>query len=66
MALDNRVLRAIEEAVAEAGEDRPLAKKLSALMEALASGNVSLTDRDSTDRHIELLYDQVSDQTLTE
>jgi hypothetical protein len=66
MGLDKRVLRALDEAVAEAGEERPLAQKLGALMEALANGNARLSDRDSAARHIELLFDQVSDQTLNE
>jgi hypothetical protein len=66
MALDRRVVRALEEAVAEAGEDPPLATKLVALMEEMANGNVRLTDRDAATRHIELLYEEVSDQTLNE
>ena len=66
MALDKRVLRAIDDAVEQAGEDHPLALKIAALMEALASGNTTLADRDSAERHMELLYEQVSDQTLNE
>lgn len=59
MNLDTRVVIAIQDAVSEAGEAPQLAKKITAWLEGLAGGNTRLSDRDSTERHVELLYDNV-------
>lgn len=60
MSLDKRVESAIEEAVKEMGEMPALAEKIKAWLEGLVSGNDRLSERDSTERHIELLYRSVS------
>lgn len=60
MSIDRRVVLAVEQAVQEAGESSALAEKIVAWIESLASGNTRLADRDSTDRHLELLFQQVS------
>ena len=59
MNLDKRVVAAINEAVNEAGETPALAEKIVAWIDSLAGGNARLADRDSSDRHLELLYQSV-------
>jgi hypothetical protein len=59
MNLDKRVVAAIEEAVKELGETPALAQKITAWLDSLAGGNARLADRDSTDRQVELLYQDV-------
>jgi hypothetical protein len=59
MNLDKRVVTAINEAVKEAGETPALAEKIVAWIDSLAGGNARLADRDSADRHLELLYQNV-------
>jgi hypothetical protein len=59
MNLDKRVITAINEAVEEAGETPALAQKIVAWIDSLAGGNARLSDRDSTERHLELLYRNV-------
>jgi hypothetical protein len=63
MTIDRRVVTAVEQAVEEAGESPALAQKIVAWLESVASGNTRLSDRDSTDRHLELLFQQVSEST---
>jgi hypothetical protein len=57
--LDSRVITAIKEAVAEAGETTALAQKMIVWLEGLAGGNARLSDRDLTARHLDLLYQAV-------
>ena len=64
MPLDKRLTRAIVESVKFAGEDQLLSKRLVALFESLGSGQVSVDDKESMDRHIELVYSQVSDKPI--
>jgi hypothetical protein len=61
MSLDKRVETAIEEAVKELGEKPALAEKIKAWLEGLVTGNDRISERDSTERHVELLYRSVSD-----
>jgi hypothetical protein len=59
MNLDKRVVAAINDAVQELGETPALAQKITAWLDSLAGGNTRLSDRDSTQRHVELLYENV-------
>jgi hypothetical protein len=59
MNVDKRVVTAIKEAVEELGETPALAQKITAWLDAIAGGNARLSDRDSTERHLELLYGSV-------
>lgn len=59
MNLDRRVIAAIDEAVRESGETPALAQKITAWLDSLAGGNSRLSDRDTTERHVELLYQSV-------
>jgi len=59
MNLDPRVEAAVKEAVHEAGETPALAEKIIAWLDALAAGNAQLSDRDTTSRHLELLFQTV-------
>jgi hypothetical protein len=59
MNIDRRIVAAIDEAVKDLGETPALAKKITAWLDSLAGGNDRLTDRDSTERHVELLYENV-------
>ena len=63
MNLDRRVVTAIEEAVREQGETPALAQKITAWLDSLAGGNARVAERDSTDRHVELLYESVVTET---
>ena len=60
MSLDKRVESAIDEAVKEMGETPALAERLKAWLDGLVSGNERLSERDSTERHVELLYRSIS------
>jgi hypothetical protein len=60
MSLDKRVVTAIDEAVKEMGETPALAERIKAWLDGLVSGNDRLSERDSTERHVELLYRSVS------
>lgn len=51
---------AIRQAVKEAGQDGALATKIVAWFNALSSGNDSLADRASLQRHMELLMQHIS------
>ncbi len=66
MNLDRRVVAAIDEAVKELGETPALAEKITAWLDSLAGGNARLSERDSTDRHLELLYQSVVAETEEE
>ena len=57
--MDDKIRAAIQEAVSEARQSPELAKKLVAWFAAVATGNTDLHDRDSAERHVELLYGAV-------
>ena len=57
--MDPKIKAAIEMAVSEAAQSQGLARKITRWFEAIASGNEDITDRQATDRHLELLYDEV-------
>lgn len=55
--MDKKIQDAIREAVTEAGQDPGLARKLESWFEAIASGSEDINDKQSANRHLELLYD---------
>jgi hypothetical protein len=55
--MDKKIQDAIREAVTEAGQDAGLARKLESWFEAIASGSEDINDKQSSYRHLELLYD---------
>ena len=55
--MDKKIQDAIREAVTEAGQDPGLARKLESWFEAIASGSEDINDKQSSYRHLELLYD---------
>ena len=57
MTTDRKIQEAIEAAVKKEEQDPALAKKLVRWFDAIASGNEDITDTDSADRHLELLYE---------
>ena len=56
--MDPKIEEAIEEAVREEGQSKALARKLAAWFDAVASGNEDLNDRQSANRHLELVYEE--------
>ncbi len=58
MSVDPKVKEAIETAVSEAGQPDGLARKLTRWFEAIASGNEDMSDTQSANRHLELLYEE--------
>ena len=59
MALDQTIKDAVNSAVREAGQSQQLATKLLAWIDAVISGNEDVHDRDSSLRHLELLFKAV-------
>ena len=57
MAIDIRITQAINEAVKEAGQPEPLARRLIAWYEAVTSGNEDINDQATTARHLEVLFE---------
>jgi uncharacterized protein (DUF2336 family) len=55
--MDKKIQDAIREAVRDAGQDEGLARKLESWFEAIASGSEDIHDKQSSYRHLELLYD---------
>ena len=55
--MDKKIQDAIREAVTEAGQDLGLARKLESWFEAIASGSEDINDKQSANRHLELLYE---------
>ena len=60
MSLDPKIVRAIQEAVAEAAQEPALARRLIAWMQAITSGSEDPHDLSLAQRHIELLYEGTS------
>ena len=54
--MDPKIEEAIKEAVEENGQSEALARRLVAWFDAIASGNEDINDRQSANRHLELLY----------
>ncbi|WP_406260201.1 CxC ATPase DNA modification system associated small protein [Streptomyces chartreusis] len=57
MSLDPKIVKAIEEAVAEADQEPALARRLVAWMQAITSGSEDPNDVSRAERHLELLYE---------
>ncbi len=60
MNTNAKIQEAIKEAVADFGQNEGLADKLIAWFESVASGNESLTNKDSVSRRLDLLYENCS------
>ena len=59
MAVDPKIADAIQQVVQDAGQSEALARRLIAWFSAIASGNEDINDRQSANRHLELLYGEV-------
>ena len=59
MAVDPKIAEAIQNVVEDVGQSQALARRLVAWFNAVASGNEKINDRQSADRHLELLYGEV-------
>jgi len=55
--MDKKIQDALREAVREAGQDPSLARKLEMWFEAIASGSEDVNDKQSSNRHLDLLYE---------
>ena len=62
MSLDVKISEAIRAAVREARQSDALARRLTAWMEAVTSGNEDVHDQAAAARHLEILYEE----TITE
>lgn len=61
--MDKKIQDAIREAVKEARQEQGLARKLESWFEAIATGSEDISNKQTSYRHLELLYDetQISD-----
>ena len=59
MIVDPKIVTSIEETVREEGQSEALARRLVAWFEAIASGNEDINDKQASNRHLELLYNEV-------
>ena len=57
--MDPKITEAIQQVIQDAGQSDALARRLTAWFSAIASGNEDINDRQSTNRHLELLYEEV-------
>lgn len=64
MSIDPKIRLAIETAVRDAGQPDGLAHKIARWFEAVASGNENITDRQSANRHLELLYEEAQSSSV--
>ena len=55
--MKREIEEAIRTAVVEAGQDESLSRRLVAWFDKVSSGNERLTDRESTDRRLDRLYE---------
>lgn len=62
--MDKKIQDAIREAVTEAGQEAGLARKLESWFEAVASGSEDISDKQSSYRHLEFLYDDTHVSTI--
>ena len=56
--MDPKIVASIEEAVREEGQSEALARRLVAWFGAIASGNEDINDKQASNRHLELLYNE--------
>lgn len=59
MAIDPKIKEAIVASVIDSGQPEGLARKLVSWFESIATGQEKIDDRQSADRHLELLYREV-------
>lgn len=59
MIVDPKIKASIEEAVREESQSEALARRLVAWFKAIASGNEDINDKQASNRHLELLYNEV-------
>ena len=59
MAIDKTIKEAIENATKKAGQPGALSKKVLAWLQLVASGSEDLHDRETAQRHLEVLFDAV-------
>ncbi len=57
--MDPKITDAIQQSVRDEGQSDALARRLIAWFKAVASGNEDINDRQSANRHLELLYGEV-------
>ena len=57
--MDPKIAEAIQQVAQDAGQSESLARRLIAWFSAVASGNEDINDRQSANRHLELLYEEV-------
>ena len=57
--MDERIEKAIRDAVYEASQSDQLANRLVAWIDAAISGNVDLADKQATDTHLDIIYEAV-------
>lgn len=60
MTLDPKLVEALNTEVASTGQSEALGRLLAAWLDAVTSGNEDLNDVSAADRHIELIYGEVS------
>lgn len=58
MIVDPKIIVSIEEAAREEGQSKALARRLVAWFGAIASGNEDINDKQASNRHLELLYNE--------
>lgn len=58
MIVDPKIVTSIEEAVREEGQREALARRLVAWFRAIAPGNEDINDKQASNRHLELLYNE--------
>ena len=59
MTVDPKIKEAIETAVNDSEQSEGLSRMLISWFEAIAVGNEEVDDKQSSDRHLELLYGEV-------
>lgn len=59
MSIDPKIREAIKDAVAHLGQPEGLAHKLDSWFEAIATDNERITDKQLTEKRLEMLYDEV-------
>jgi hypothetical protein len=59
MPIDQDISKAIATAVANEEQPDGVARKLTRWFDAIATGNEQITDKQSTHRHLELIYGEV-------
>lgn len=59
MALDRTIKAAVEAAVAQDGQSAHLAKKILVWLDSVIAGNEDLHDRETAQRHLEVLFGAV-------